>query len=260
MHLAIDIGNTRTKLGLAEPGSSSFEWTAVLETPPADLKSVADALGKALPNPPPQVTFAGIASVVSAECRQCFQLLLDTMSGGHVGVLNSANTPWLVNRYETPATLGADRLANALALADGEKRPAIAVDFGTATKLDAVDADGAYLGGAILPGARMMIDALARGTAQLPEIAIQAPSRAIGRSTRECLESGTVLALAKAVEGLLAAFSEELGASPRIVATGGLAEKMSPLCPNISEVRPLLTLEGVLSAIRRWTADLSAPK
>lgn len=259
MHLAIDIGNTRTKIGLAEPGSSSFGWTASFETPSADLSLVAQALTTALPDPAPQVTFAGIASVVSPELRQCFQLLLDTLTGGRVAILRTESTPWLPNRYETPETLGADRLANALALIEGNRRPAIAVDFGTATKLDAIDSEGVYLGGAILPGARMMIESLARGTAQLPEVAMQTPKRAIGRSTKECLESGTVLALAKGVEGLLAAFAEELGGTPGIMATGGLAELMTPLCPSISETRPLLTLEGLLSAIRHWTADSSTP-
>lgn len=240
---AIDVGNTATKWARWTE-SGGFEFLETFSTPTGD--ALIEALRESTSAEQGAVA---IASVVPAESARIAEFL-DSQGVPH-RFLNADNAGIDV-RYETPQTLGADRLANAAGLAESGDRPAVAVDFGTAAKLDAVDVSGAYLGGAILPGIDLMIRSLAQGTAQLPEVPAEPPEQAIGRSTAACLQSGTVLALAMAIEGLLAEFERELGAPARIVGTGGRSPDMKGLCPSIRQWDPHLTLKGLAIAGRRW--------
>jgi len=250
MLLAIDVGNTAIKIGRED----AFGVLQVYRTR-YDERTVGDLLRLALSdtarNP------FGSACAVASVAPQYDPDVLDALRthGIKPRFLTADDSAGLAIRYETPATLGADRIANGLYLADRYPGSAIAVDFGTATKLDVVDGSGAFLGGAILPGLRMMVQSLNRGTAKLPEVEIEAPIAAIGRSTKACLQSGTVLALSKAVEGLVQAFRVELGVDAPVVATGGLANNLAPLCPSIGAIEPNLTLEGLFIAARRWSAE-----
>lgn len=243
MLLAIDIGNSATKVG-REAADGGVEVVGCFPTPGGDAFAAVleAAAGKGVG--------VSIASVVPKESDRLAQIL-DALSLPY-RFLAARNAPGLEIRYETPETLGSDRIANAIALSNGGPVPAIAVDFGTAAKLEAIDAQGAYLGGAILPGPRLMVRALSFGTAQLPEVPVAAPERAIGRRTVEALQSGTVLALAKAVDGLIAEFERELGGPARTVGTGGQADVMRTRCSRIGQWEPHLTLRGLLIAGRRW--------
>lgn len=250
MLLAIDLGNTAIKVAHEDAFGALRVFRADLSERP-----FGDLIGAALDGSP-QSPFGSICAVASVA-PQYDPDLEDALSayGLKPRFLTAENAPGIRIEYDTPATLGADRIANALFASDRYEGSAVVVDFGTATKLDAVNFSGAFVGGAILPGLRMMVQSLFRGTAKLPEIEIVVPKTAIGKSTRACLESGTVLALSKAVEGLLAEFRLELGEAPMIVSTGGLADTMAPLCPSIGPVEPNLTLEGLLIAARQWASE-----
>lgn len=249
MLLAIDVGNTAIKVAHEDAFGVLRVFRGQTGARPIG-ELLALALDSSATNP--FVSICAIASVAP----QYDPDITDALSpyGIEPRFLNAENAPGLEIRYETPMTLGADRIANALFLADRVEGPSIGVDFGTATKLDVVDGSGTFLGGAILPGLPMMIDSLAKGTAKLPEIEIGAPSSAIGRSTKGCLQSGTVLALAKAVEGLIAEFQVELNEPATAIGTGGLASELAPLCPSVRRIEPNLTLEGLFIAARRWAA------
>ena len=173
----------------------------------------------------------------------------------------SAATVPLAVHVDRPAEVGADRLVNALAAARLHGTPAIVVDIGTATTVDAVGADGAFLGGAIAAGPQLSLDALAWRTAKLPHVELGGSPRAIGRDTVEALRSGAVCGQAGAVAELVSRVRGELatlaqGRRPVVVLTGGGSRlSWAADIPGVDVVDPDLTLRGllVLAAEGRWS-------
>ncbi len=149
--------------------------------------------------------------------------------------------------YPQPRSIGADRLANAVAVAELHGTPAIVVDFGTAVTFDIVSSGGAYLGGVIAPGLEAMTSYLHQRTALLPRLTLREPRRTVGRSTREAMMAGAVLGYRGLVREILARVREEAfpGQAPRVVATGGYARLIAAQVPAIEAVHPHLTLEGL---------------
>ncbi len=149
--------------------------------------------------------------------------------------------------YPQPHSIGADRLANAVAVAQLYGTPAIVVDFGTAVTFDVVSAQGDYVGGVIAPGLEAMTSYLYQRTALLPKLTLREPRRAIGKTTRDAMMSGAVFGY----RGLVREIIERLCAEnfpdskPRIVATGGYAQLIARKMPQIEAVHPNLTLEGL---------------
>lgn len=147
-----------------------------------------------------------------------------------------------------PEELGADRLVNAVAAYERYGTALVVVDFGTATTFDCVSEDGAYLGGVIVPGITISLDALFQRAAKLPRVDISKPPRTvIGKNTVDAIKSGVLYGYAGLVDGLVKRIGAELAPIlPRVIATGGLAELISPYTESIQETIPLLTLEGLL--------------
>jgi len=154
-------------------------------------------------------------------------------------------------RYDNPHEVGADRIVNAVAAFEAYGGPAIVVDFGTATTLDVIAEDGAYLGGAIAPGVETSAEALFRRAARLASVDLEPPDRVIGRNTRESVQAGLLLGEAVMVDGLVRRAWGELGGPCEVVATGGLAERMAELCETIGHVDADLTLRGLSLIYRR---------
>ena len=149
--------------------------------------------------------------------------------------------------YPQPSTIGADRLANAAAVAALYGWPAVVVDFGTAVTFDVVSAECCYIGGVIAPGLEAMTSYLYNRTALLPKLVLTEPRRAVGRSTKEAMMSGAIFGYRGLVQEILAkicaeAFEKE---TARVIATGGYAELIARRLPAIEAVRPHLTLEGL---------------
>jgi type III pantothenate kinase len=132
--------------------------------------------------------------------------------------------------------------------------PGIAIDFGTATTFDAIDASGAYLGGAIAPGIETSVEALASRTAQLRRVEFVKPPYAIATSTVENLQSGIIYGFAGQVDGIVGRFRAELGGDARVVATGGLANVIASESASIEIVDKMLTLHGLRIAYERRQA------
>jgi type III pantothenate kinase len=149
--------------------------------------------------------------------------------------------------YPSPRTIGADRLANAAAVAQLYGYPAIVVDFGTAVTFDVVSAKGDYIGGVIAPGLEAMTSFLYQRTALLPKLNLREPKRAIGQTTREAMMSGAIFGYRGLVrEILLRVTAEKFPRSkPRVVATGGYAQLIARKLSEIEAVHPNLTLEGL---------------
>jgi type III pantothenate kinase len=149
--------------------------------------------------------------------------------------------------YPAPRSIGADRLANAAAVAQLYGCPAIVVDFGTAVTFDVVSARGDYVGGVIAPGLEAMTSFLYDRTALLPKLSLREPARAIGKTTREAMMSGAIFGYRGLVHEILVRISRENFSrrKPRIVATGGYAQLIASELPEIDSVHPNLTLEGL---------------
>jgi len=147
--------------------------------------------------------------------------------------------------YDDPREVGADRIVNAVAVVEKYGKPAIVVDFGTATTFDAITAGGEYRGGVIAPGIVISAQALFEHAAKLPRIEIQKPANVIGSSTTGSMQSGLFYGYVALVDGIITRMTKELGAGTRVIGTGGQAPFISQETKLIETVDPNLTLDGL---------------
>lgn len=131
---------------------------------------------------------------------------------------------------DNPGQLGSDQVVDAVAAIHQYPKPLIVVDMGTATTLSAIDGEGRYLGGMILPGVRVSQDTLTGRTSQLPRISLEPPAHVIGKNTIDCMKSGAIYGNAAMIDGCIQRIQDELGGKATVVATGGLAECIVPYC------------------------------
>lgn len=244
--LALDVGNTDTKAARwdGRAWTGRLRWPTAGAVPPAlaALAHGADA--------------AGLASVAPRHTGRIAAAVRD--ASGRMPVFVSAALPLasptlrfpFAMRYRTPETLGADRLAAAVAAWTGwgGSRPVVALDAGTAVTLDVVapGPDGpAYLGGAIAPGPELLRRTLARDTGGLPDVPFAVPPSPIGASTAEAIQSGVTVLVVDGVAGLLRRTADVLGAPPVVVATGGWAAWLAGQGLPIDAVEDSLVLDGV---------------
>jgi type III pantothenate kinase len=263
MLLALNVGNTNLKLGLVRDGAIvAVRRAATRPDATADeTEWLLDGLlrldGRSLGD----VTELVVGSVVPAV-RVALAAVAERR---RLPITHTdARTMPIPVRVDHPAEVGADRLLNALAVHELYGGPAVVLDFGTATTVDAVAADGAYVGGAIAPGIEIGLEALAARTAQLPRIELRAPATAIGTNTVAAMQSGTVLGAIGAARELIARVSAELGADDgkpvKTILTGGLAAAswMSEL-GHVDAIEPDLTLKGLV-ALHRHLSSPAAPR
>lgn len=239
--LLIDNSNTRTKFALGD-AAGLHAWRAWLPTAEVSAASLGPLLA-ALP-------FHGalVASVVPAKAAVLHDFLT---SRGPVHPLTAASDLGIGLDYPQPDQVGADRLANALAVCARHGAPAIVIDFGTAVTFDVVSAAPAYCGGVIAPGLGAMSEYLTRRTALLPAVDLTEPARAIGKSTAQAMLAGAVYGYRGLVREILARLRVEIEGPPIVVATGGDAALIARGLPEIDRVDPDLTLEGLrLAAVR----------
>lgn len=243
--LAIDVGNTNTVLGLIEGDDVIEHWR--LST---DAKRTADewwlqvrGLLELSGRTSAQIGDVAIGSVVP----KVTQALLRMFERAKVQPLVvSWKTPaGMTIDLAEPSELGADRLANAVAAHHAYPDEAvIVVDMGTATTLDVVSAQGSYLGGVILPGVDISLEALFDRAAALRRVDLVAPPAVVGNSTARAVQSGATYGYVSQVDGLCARVIEEIG-DARVIATGGLAASISSLSRQIDSYDPWLTLRGL---------------
>jgi type III pantothenate kinase len=148
-------------------------------------------------------------------------------------------------RYEDPREVGPDRIANAVAALERYGAPCIVVDFGTSTNFDVLSGEGEYVGGVLAPGIEVSMNALAARAARLFRVDYAAPETVIAKNTAASLQSGLVYGFAGQVDGIVERIRGELGTEAPTVATGGLAELITPYAHTLTRVDPFLTLEGV---------------
>jgi type III pantothenate kinase len=246
MLLTIDVGNTNLTLGLYDGDNLGRHWR--LATDHARMpdeyglqflgllqnagRTVTDLTGIVLASVVPNLT----ARVVQAcqEYLKCEPLVVDT------GVKTGVRI-----RYEDPRAVGADRVADAVAVVNLYGGPACVIDFGTATTFNAITKEGDYLGGAITAGVNLAAEALYTRAAKLPRMDLQRPPSVIGRNTVHAMQSGLLFGYVSMVEGMVGRFRSELGSNMKVIATGGLAEVVAKETDVIDVISPWLTLEGL---------------
>jgi type III pantothenate kinase len=258
MLLAIDVGNTHTVYG-AWDGS---KWAAIWRrrTDPDDtedelgvwLKGLFDLQGL-----PWEVDIAICASVVPAV-NSVLERLAQRWLGGDLKFLRNGAQVGIHVTYDPPTAVGADRIANALAALEQFQPPIVVVDLGTATTFDTIDAQGTYLGGAIMPGVIVSSEALFARAARLPhvdQLSFVAPESAIGKNTMHALQSGLMYGYAGAIDSLATRISAELGGNVKVIATGGLGAMFLGLCQTLQSYEPNLTLDGLRIASSKLCRD-----
>jgi len=251
--LVVDIGNSNVTLGLARDGALAATRRAATRpaATPDEMELLLDGLLRL------EGTHLGeIGGIAVSATVPALGAAVEAVAArrGIALVTASAGTIPLAIHVERPGEVGPDRLINAYAAAHLHGTPAVVIDCGTATTLDAVDAAGAFVGGAIAPGLLLGLDALAERTARLPRVALRPPERAIGRDTESAVQAGTVLGHQALIGGLLARMRRELagaaGIAPhdvRAVLTGGLsAAPWAHGIEGLDAIDPDLTLKGLV--------------
>jgi type III pantothenate kinase len=241
MILLFDIGNTNTHLGLATKGRvvkqadvSTAEWlNGGVKDTLLKFAGRNEITGAAMCSVVPRTTPLVLKAVWQLWKVDALELTPKTLRG--VGI-----------DYPKPKTIGPDRLANAVAARHHFGAPSVVVDFGTAVTFDVVNRAGNYVGGIIAPGLAAMTDYLHEKTALLPRIQIRDVNSAVGKSTEHAMLVGAVHGYRGLIRGLLAELRHELKAQRLpVIATGGYAKLIAAKMPEISAVRPDLTLEGL---------------
>jgi type III pantothenate kinase len=252
MLLALDIGNTNVTVGLFRAGALLATRRAATNARATtdEVELLLDGLLRLDGIAITDLDAIALASVVPA-LTGAVEMIAERRD--RPLLVAGAGTVPLAVRVDRPDEVGADRLVNALAAARLHGTPAVVVDFGTATTLDCVASDGAYVGGAIAPGLELGLEALAARTAKLPRIELRAPDRAIGRDTVSAMQSGTIFGYQALAAGLLARVRAELAdandvapADVRAILTGGLsAAPWARSLEGIDAIDPDLTLKGL---------------
>lgn len=248
--MAVDVGNTQTVLGLFDGKEPRGHWRIATEVHrTADELAVFCAGLLALEGLRlDDVSAMVVSSVVPGLTSSYRHLASEVFEVPFYGVTAEMETG-LDNRYDDPRAVGADRIVNAVAAGRHYGFPAIIVDIGTATTVEAVNGEGCYLGGAILTGLYVSLEALVSRTAKLPSVDLEEePPRVIATNTPDSIRSGFIYGYAGAVDALIRRSREELGEDGvRVVATGGQAGVIVPYCQEIQEFDPDLTLKGLLA-------------
>lgn len=246
MILAIDMGNTNIVIGCIDD-----EKTYFVERLSTDKSKTAleYAMG-----------FKTVLELYSIDTAQLEGAIISSVVPPLLNVVCEAvskitgKTPQVVGpglktglniKMDNPKTVGSDMIVDAVAGIREYGAPLIIIDMGTATTLSVVDKDGNYSGGAIMPGVRLSMEALASNAAQLYRVSLETPKKSIGKNTIDCMKSGLLLGTACSIDGMIDRMEEELGYSTTVVATGGLSKVVIPLCKHKIIVEDDLLLKGL---------------
>ena len=255
--LAVDIGNTTTVLGLAEPDPSTGElhlshtWRLRTnrELLPDDLALQLFSLLNLSGATPPG---SAVLSSVAPPLGQNYLLALRQHFAVEALEVSAENLQGVSVELDQPGAVGADRLSNLygagryLGGLEGGFEYAVVVDFGTSTNFDVIGRGRRFLGGVLATGAQVSADALFSRAAKLPRIVLEAPQTVIGRNTVHALQSGLVFGYAEMVDGLLRRIRAELDAPAVTIATGGFARTIQGICREIDHYDETLTLRGMV--------------
>ena len=235
MLLALDVGNTKSVIGFLD--ESGIRNIARLET---DRDKTAHEYAISLRQ---VIEFSGIApenidgSILSS--------VVPPINGALIAVVGPGMKTGLNIALDNPATMGSDLVVGAAAALAIHDPPLIIIDMGTATTMTVIDREARVLGGAIIPGVGISLEALANGTSQLPHISLDAPKKCISTDTVEAMRSGSVYGTAAMLDGMIERMEAELGEPAAVIATGGLGGCIIPYCRREITYDKNLLLNGL---------------
>lgn len=242
--LAVDVGNTVTKFGVFVEDRLMGTWEITTPASCTADEAWAHAARAIDMLDAPEPGFA-ILSCVVPSLSDVWDIALGKLCGTRPYVVGSGIKTGIRMRYDDPAEVGSDRVADAVAAREAYGAPVVVVDLGTTTNIEVVDESGAFAGGIIAPGVALGARSLTSAAARLPMIELRAPERVIGRSTRAAMQSGVVLGEAARIDGLLDAVMGELGCDAPVVITGDGAARVAALIAHEATVDEALTLRGL---------------
>jgi len=231
MILTIDIGNSNIVLGGVEGEKIVFEArlrtdsTKTSDEYCIDLKMILNVYGME----PAQIEGSIIGSVVP-QVLNSMQTAIKKLTGKAALVVGPGLKTGLNIKIDNPAQTGADLVVGCVAALREHTAPMIVVDMGTATTMVVLDETGALIGGSISPGVKISMDALTEKAALLPGLQLDAPKKAIGRNTIDCMRSGIMLGAACMLDGMVERMEAELGRKTTVIVTGGIAKFVIPMC------------------------------
>lgn len=247
MILAVDIGNTNIVLGgiegeqilflermATDRGATPMEYVVRIRSVLKYRSIEAGALEGAI--------ICSVVPIVTMSVRPAVELL----TGKKAVLVGPGIRTGLRINIDNPGALGADRVADAVAAVNLYPVPLITIDMGTATTVGVIDESKTFIGGMIVPGVMVSLNALAGGTAQLPHISLDPPKEPIGRNTVDCMRSGIIYHNAAGVDGMIARIEQQLGKKCTVVMTGGLSSVIAPHCKHDMIVDPELLLKGLM--------------
>ena len=246
MILLIDVGNTNVTIGVHDGKEIVASWRM---TTKRDLTS--DEIGITLRS---YFSLGGVSTddiggtIISSVVPPIMYSLIHAVKkylGQEPIIVTDKSKMNLEIKYDNPKEVGADRLVNAVGALKRYKAPLIIIDFGTATTFCAVSDKNEYLGGVILPGLKVSLEALVEKTSKLPKIEIARPDKVIGTNTVESMQSGMYYGYAGSVDNIVLKMKQSLGDDTTVIATGGLATMISKEAKTIDIIDPKLTLEGL---------------
>ena len=254
MIIAIDIGNSNIVLGGIEAGRILFEArmaTDRIKTSDqycAELKTLL-----ALYDVDPKQAEGSIVSSVVPQVMKAVVSAAERLTGKTCLTVGPGLKTGLNIKIDNPAQAGSDLIVGAVAAIETYGAPLCVVDMGTATTICVIDRDKVFRGGTIAPGVKLSLNALTSGTAQLPGISLEEPKKVIGTNTVDSMRSGLILGTASMLDGMVDRIEAELGYETRVIATGGIARHIIPLCRREMTLDDSLLLRGLDILFRRNT-------
>ena len=246
MLLAIDIGNTNIVIGAIQDDEIVFkariatDRTRTSDQYGVEIKNMLEAFDVHLADIDDCIISSVVPPVFNSVKTGVIKIL-----GKQPMVVGPGLKTGLNIQVDVPSQVGSDRIVIAVAALAEYEAPLILMDLGTATTIEVVEPGNTYLGGVIFPGVRVSLDALTSRAAQLPGISLDKPKRVIGKNTVDCMRSGMMYGTAAMIDGIIERIEEELGHKTTIVATGGLARFITPLCKREIILERDLLLKGL---------------
>ncbi len=246
MLLAIDIGNTNIVIGCLKDDEILFKAriaTDRLRTSDqygVEIKNMLEAFGIKRED----ITDCIIASVVPPVFNSVYTGVIKVI-GKQPLVVGPGLKTGLNIHMDIPSQVGSDLIVAAVAALAEYPAPLVLIDLGTATTIEVIEPENVFVGGVIFPGVMVSLDSLTSRTAQLPGISLDKPKHVVGKNTVDCMRSGMMYGTASMLDGMIDRIAEELGHESTIVATGGLAQFITPLCKHKIILERDLLLKGL---------------
>ena len=246
MVLLVDIGNSNIMIGGAEGQTIVFQARLRTDTTKtSDEYAMELHLLLELHRVPLKTIEGAIVASVVPQVLNAMRTAIQKCTG-HISLVVGPELPTGIKMaVDHPAQTGADLLVGSLAALREHPAPLIVLDMGTATTMVVLDGSGTFCGGCIAPGVKISLEALTERTALLPGLQLDQPQQAIGRNTMDCMRSGIMLGSACMIDGMVARMEEELGSKTTVIATGGIAKFIVPLCHTPILYDPNLILKGL---------------